>query len=149
MNVILLEDITNVGKLGDQIAVKAGFARNYLFPKGKAVSATQDNIIVFEKRRAELEQRATEKLQAAEKRAEALVDLVVNIAARASDEGKLYGSLGPREIATYISQAGSAVEKSEVHMPSGPIRQVGEHTVNLAFHTGVTIEVHVVVTAEE
>ena len=149
MNVILLEDITNVGKLGDQIAVKSGFARNYLLPKGKAVNATADNVIVFEKRRAELEKHAAEKLQAAQKRAETLVDLVVNITARASDEGKLYGSLGPREIAMHINEADNAVEKAEVQMPSGPLRQVGEHTVNLALHPTVTVEINVIITAEE
>lgn len=148
MKVILLEDITNVGKLGDNIAVKAGFARNYLLPQGKAVTATMDNIAVFEKRRAELEKTAALKLADAKKRAEALTDLTITIAAHASEEGKLYGSLGPREVAEEISKTGAPVEKSEVQMPS-PIRTVGEHTVIVYLHNEVTIEVKVIVTAEE
>lgn len=149
MNVILLEDITNVGKLGDTIAVKAGFARNYLLPQGKAVTATTDNIAVFEARRAELEQKAAEKLSEAQQRANSLTDIVLNIATRASDEGKLFGSLGPREIADELAKIGKSIEKSEVQMPSGPIRTVGEYTVDIYLHTDVTIHVNVVVTAQE
>jgi large subunit ribosomal protein L9 len=150
MNVILLEDITNVGKLGDQIAVKAGFARNYLLPQGKAVIATPDNVAIFEERRAELEQRAAERLAEAQKRAQdGLADLTLTIAVRASDEGKLFGSLGPREIADALAKMGKSVEKSEVQMPAGPIRTVGEYTIDIYLHTDVTAKINVIVTAQE
>lgn len=149
MNVILLEDITNVGKLGDQIAVKAGFARNYLLPQGKAVTATPDNVAIFEGRRAELEQRAAERLAEAQKRAENLADLTLTIAVRASDEGKLFGSLGPREIADELAKMSKSVEKSEVQMPAGPIRTVGEYAIDIYLHTDVTAKINVIVTAQE
>ncbi len=149
MNVILLEDITNVGKLGEQIAVKSGFARNYLLPQGKAVTATSDNVAIFEERRAELEKLSTEKLAQAQQRAQGLTDVTLTIQAPASDEGKLYGSLGPREIVDELVKIGASVEKSEIQMPSGPIRTVGEYTIHIYLHTDVTVDINVIVTAQE
>lgn len=149
MEVILLEDITNVGKLGDKIAVKAGFARNFLLPKGKAVTATSDNTVIFEQRRAELEKRAAEILAEAKQRAEQLESISVTIPALASDEGKLYGSLGPREVADAIEKLGIHVEKREVQMPLGPIRELGEHSIDLYLHMDVVVHIPIVVIAGE
>lgn len=137
MKVILLERVRNLGNMGDQMNVKSGYGRNYLIPEGKAVCATPENIASFEKQRAALEEMAAEKLQTAEKNAAALVDLVVTIAAKAGDEGKLFGSIGPREIARAVTEAGASVEKRHVVMPNGPIRHTGEHEVGVILHTDV------------
>lgn len=148
MDVILLQNIGRLGNLGDKVAVKAGFARNFLIPQGKAVTATAANISKFEARRAELEKAAAELLQAAQARADALNDLSVTIAARAADEGKLYGSLGTKDIAEAITQAGFKVEKSEIRLPTGPLRDIGEHNVSVQLHSDVTTTVKVIVVAE-
>lgn len=138
MQVILLEKVHNLGALGDKVKVKAGFGRNYLIPYGKAVFATQANLEAFDAKRAMLEQKAIDSLQAAEKRDQALKTLgSVTIAAKAADEGKLYGSIGSREIAEAITQAGVAVERKEVLLPLGPFRQVGEFTIELQLHSDV------------
>ncbi|MEC8639651.1 MAG: 50S ribosomal protein L9, partial [Pseudomonadota bacterium] len=123
MNIILLDKIANLGGLGDQVTVKSGYARNFLFPQGKAVPATKDNVEKFEARRAELEAKIAEQLAAANARAEKVAELAeVTIAAPAGDEGKLFGSVGTRDIADAITAAGVEVQKAEVKLPTGTLR---------------------------
>ena len=148
MNVILLEKVGKLGDLGDKVTVKAGYGRNYLIPFGKAVPANKDNLANFEARRAELESAAAEKLAIAEKRAEALNALSVTIEANAGDEGKLFGSIGTRDVAQYISDAGIEVSKAEVRMPNGVIREIGEYPTDVQLHSDVTATVTVIVVAE-
>ena len=148
MNVILLERVTNIGDLGEEVTVKNGFARNYLIPTGKAVRATQENRAVFEERRAELEKAANAKLTGAHERAVKLIDQRVTIVARASEEGRLYGSVGPTEISRALTDAVLPVAKSEVRMPDGVIRAVGEFDVDVQFHADVTQSIKVEVVAE-
>jgi large subunit ribosomal protein L9 len=147
MEVILLEKITNLGNLGDKVTIKPGYGRNYLLPQGKAVPATPENLADFEQRRAELEQKAAEALQQAQARAERLKELTIELAARASEEGKLYGSVGVQEIATAISDAGCPVEKREVLLATGPIHEVGEYVVQVQVHTDVVVDISVNVSA--
>lgn len=147
MRVILQEKITNLGDVGDQVTVKRGYGRNYLIPKDKATLATAENIAVFEKRRAELEKAAAEALVAAQTRAKLLEALAVKIEAKAGEEGKLFGSIGPRDIAEAIVAAGQEVTKGEVSMPEGPIRHLGTHAVNVRLHSEVTVTVNVEVVA--
>ena len=137
MEVILLEKMGKLGELGDKVSVKSGFGRNYLFPQGKAVPATADNVAKFEERRADLEKTAAEKLGAANARAEALSGFAVTIASKAGDEGKLFGSIGTRDIADALTAAGQAVDKSEVRLPEGALRHVGEFEVVLHLHPEV------------
>ncbi|MGM0434490.1 MAG: 50S ribosomal protein L9 [Pseudomonadota bacterium] len=146
MNVILLEKMHKLGDLGDQVKVKPGFGRNYLVPYGKAVPATEENIKAFEERRAELEKAAAERLKAAQTRGEALDGSAVTIEAKAGEEGKLFGSIGVRDIAEAVSANGTAVEKSEVLLPEGPIRMTGEYEITLQLHTDVqaTIQLNIV-----
>jgi len=148
MQVILLEKVGRLGNLGDQVNVKPGYGRNFLIPFGKAVAATKDNVAEFEKRRAELEAAAAARRAAAEARAAQLADLVVTIAANAGDEGKLFGSVGTRDIADAISAAGVAVEKSEVRLPNGVIRETGEFEIDVQVHSDVTQTIKLRVVAE-
>ena len=148
MNVILLERVTNIGDLGQEVSVKTGFARNYLIPTGKAVRASAGSRQVFEQRRAELEKTANAKLTDANERAEKLVDQRVTIVARASEEGRLYGSVGTLEISRALTDAVLPVTKSEVRMPDGTIRAVGEYVVQVQFHADVTQTIQVEVVAE-
>ncbi len=148
MDVILLEKVGKLGDLGDKVNVKAGYGRNYLFPFGKAVPATKDNLADFEARRADLEAAAAEKLSGAEGRAEKLNDLAVTIEANAGDEGKLFGSIGTRDIAEVITAAGIEVSKSEVRLPHGAIRELGEFDVDIQVHSDVTATVKLVVAAQ-
>lgn len=138
MQVILLEKVRNLGDLGDTVNVKAGYSRNYLIPQGKAVFANEENKKVFESRRSELEKKAKDRLSEAEKRADALKALNVFLDVLASDEGKLYGSIGPQEIVKEIQALGVDVAKHEVIMPLGPIREVGEHLVDIQLHSDVS-----------
>lgn len=138
---VILQEKSNLGKVGDQVTVRSGFARNYLLPTQKAVLATPKNLAVFEARRADLEKMAEEKYEAAKHRASKMAELVVEIAANASEEGKLFGSVGPRDVAEAITAAGVAVEKSEVSMPEGPIRNIGEYTIAVHVHSDLTVEV--------
>ncbi|WP_017937099.1 50S ribosomal protein L9 [Zestomonas thermotolerans] len=147
MEVILLEKIANLGNLGDKVSVKAGYGRNYLLPQGKATAATPENIAAFEARRAELEKAAAEKKAAAEARAAQLAELEVTITATAGDEGKLFGSVGTHDIADALTAAGVPVAKSEVRLPNGTIRQVGEYDIALHLHTDVEATVRVIVVA--
>ena len=149
MNVILLDKVANLGSLGDNVNVKAGFARNFLFPQGKAVPATKANLEMFEARRAELEAKVAEELAAAQARAEKLNALeAVTIASKAGDEGKLFGSIGTRDIALAITEAGVEVAKAEVKMPEGAIRETGEFELAVQLHAEVMANVNVVVIAE-
>lgn len=148
MKVIMLEKIGKLGNIGDVANVKAGYARNYLLPYGHAIAANKSNLEAFEARRAEVEAAAAERLAAAEARAEKLVDLVVTIATNAGDEGKLFGSIGTRDIADAITAAGVEVAKSEVKMPEGVIREVGEYQINVQMHSEVITAVQVNVEAE-
>lgn len=149
MQVILLEKIDNVGALGDLVDVKAGFARNFLLPQGKAEIASAGNVEAFELRRAELEQQQTESLASAEARAEKLNGLSVTVTSRAGSEGKLFGSIGTEEIRTAIENSGVELEKKEIRLPDGPLRSVGEHPVTLHLHADVNAEVTVVVVGED
>ena len=149
MQVILLDKIANLGSLGEQVVVKSGFARNFLFPQGKAVPATKANIETFDARRAELEAKIAEQLVAAQARAEKLEALAeVTLVSKAGDEGKLFGSIGTRDIADAISAVGIEVAKSEVRLPNGTIRELGEFEVAIQLHAEVTTTITVVVIAE-
>ncbi|MAZ88822.1 MAG: 50S ribosomal protein L9 [Cellvibrionaceae bacterium] len=148
MNVILLEKVGKLGNIGDQVSVKSGFGRNFLIPQGKAIPATSTNVADFEARRAELEAAAAEKKATADARAEQLADVTVTITANAGDEGKLFGSLGTRDLAEAITAAGVEVAKSEVKLPEGTLREVGEYDVDVQLHAEVTQTVKVVVVAE-
>ena len=148
MELILLEKVQKLGDLGDKVNVKPGYGRNYLVPQGKAVPATSANIAEFEKRRAELEKAAVAKLSSAEDRLKALEGFEIKLVANASEEGKLYGSIGPREIADEVEKEGPKLEKSEVIMGEGPIRYTGEHEVLVHLHADVETTIKVTVEAE-
>ncbi len=149
MEVILLENVTNLGVLGDRVDVKRGYGRNYLVPQGKAVPATADRIAEFEKRRADLEKKAKESLTAAEKRRDALSQLSTSIEQKAGDEGKLFGSIGAQLIAEAVSEQGVQLEKSEVRLPDGPIRQIGDYEIVVHLHSDVDGVVKLSVVPEE
>jgi|TARA_B110000977_G_C11080582_1_gene492787 large subunit ribosomal protein L9 len=145
MQVILLEKVGKLGDLGDQVNVKSGYGRNFLIPLGKAVPASAGNVADFETRRAELEAAAAEKVAAAQARADKLAGVVVTMESNAGEEGKLFGSIGTRDIADAISATGNEVAKSEVKMPEGVIRELGEYDVSIQLHSDVTTVVKVVV----
>ena len=150
MEVILLDKIAKLGGLGDQVTVKSGYARNYLLPKGKAVIASKANVEHFEARRAELEKQLGEVLAAAEARAAKLNELAeVTIASKAGDEGKLFGSIGTRDIADAITAAGVEVAKSEVRLPEGALRTTGEFEISIQLHSDVFATVNLNVVAED
>jgi large subunit ribosomal protein L9 len=149
MEVILLENISKLGKLGQTVNVKAGFGRNFLIPQGKAVPANAANITAFEARRAELEAAAAAQLAAAQARAAAIDALAtVTIAANAGEEGKLFGSIGTRDIAEAISALGCEVDKSEVRLPSGALRELGEFEIAIQVHGDVSAAVLVAIIQE-
>jgi len=148
MELILLQKVTNLGNLGDKVTVKPGYGRNFLVPQGKAVPATAANLAEFEARRADYEARAQAALGDAEARRARLEGASVTIYANASTEGKLYGSIGPREIAEALTRLGTEVGKSEVIMGEGPIRRTGEYEVVLHLHADVETPVKVVVEPE-
>ena len=148
MQLILLQNVTNLGKLGDKVNVKPGYGRNFLVPQGKATPATAANLAEFEAKRAEYEAKAKAQLEGAEGRKAALEGAEVTISANASTEGKLYGSIGPREIADALTKIGHKVEKSEVVMGEGPLRRTGEHEVLVHLHADVETTVKVIVTGE-
>ncbi len=149
MQVILLEKIDKVGLLGDLVDVKAGFARNFLLPLGKAEMATSDNVEAFKQRRAELEKLQADTLAEAGNRKGILEGMTVSITSRAGTEGKLFGSIGTEEIRAAFEAAGHTVEKKEIRLPEGPLRNVGEHPVTLHLHPDVNSEVIVNVVGEE
>lgn len=149
MQVILLDKVAQLGTVGDQVTVKAGFARNYLIPQGKAVMATAANIAHFEARCAELEAKAAEALSAAQARAAAIANLAaIVITSKAGDDGRLFGSVGARDIAEAVSAAGVAVTKSEVRLPEGALRTIGEHEVKLHLHAEVNAVVTINIVSE-
>jgi large subunit ribosomal protein L9 len=148
MELILLEKVQKLGDLGDKVNVKPGYGRNYLVPTGKAVPATKRNLVEFETRREELEKTAMQKLSTAEERVGALEGFEIDFIANASEEGKLYGSIGPREIAEEITARGIALSKAEVIMGEGPIRYTGDHVVLLHLHADVEAEIKVTINAE-
>ena len=148
MDVILLQKVKNLGNLGDRVKVKPGYSRNFLIPYGKAVPATATNVAEFEQRRAEFEAKANETLAAANARKARMEGASVTIKANASTEGKLYGSVGPREIAEAFSAAGLPLEKAEVIMGEGPLRRVGESDVEVHLHADVHTTVKVVIQPE-
>ena len=149
MEVILLENISKLGKLGETVNVKAGFGRNFLIPRGKAVHATEANTAEFETRRAELEAAADSQLGAAQQRADAINELgLVTITAIAGEEGKLFGSVGTRDISEAIAALGCEVDKSEVRLPDGPMRELGEYEIAIQVHGDVSAMVAVAVIAE-
>jgi len=148
MQVILLEKIKGLGALGAKVDVKPGFGRNFLIPQGKALPATARNLADFEVRRAELERQEAAVLAAAEARAAQLGELVVTVASKAGDEGKLFGSVGNRDIADAATAAGVAVDKSEVRLPNGPLRHTGEYEIAVQVHSDILATIKVVVAAE-
>ncbi|MDO7084300.1 50S ribosomal protein L9 [Pseudocolwellia sp. AS88] len=149
MEVILLDKIAKLGGLGDKVTVKSGYARNYLLPKGKAVFASSANVEHFEARRAELEAKLAETLASAEARAAKLTELAeVTIASKAGEEGKLFGSIGTRDIADAITEAGVEVVKAEVRLPLGSIRETGEFDIVIHLHNDVDTSIKIVVIAE-
>ena len=148
MEIILLEKIPNLGSLGDKVTVRPGYGRNFLIPQGKAVAATPEKIKQFEERRAELEKKAAEVLAAAESRAASIAAISVTIAHKAGDEGRLYGSIGTRDIADAAPAQGIAVEKGEVRLPNGAIRQVGDYEIGIQLHGDVTAVLKLAVVAE-
>ncbi len=149
MEVILLDKIAKLGGLGDKVSVKSGYARNYLLPQGKAVFASAANVEHFEARRAELEAKLADILTTAEARAAKVVELAeITIASKAGDEGKLFGSIGTRDIADAITEAGVEVVKAEVRLPLGAIRETGEFDIAIHLHNDVDTSIKVVVIAQ-
>lgn len=149
MEVILLERVQRLGGLGDKVSVKAGFARNYLIPKGIAVAATAANIAGFESRREELERREAEALAAAEKRANSLEGVEITVLRKAGEEGRLFGSVGPADIASSLAELGHEIVRQQVRMPDGtPIRQLGEFTVTIHLDSEIQAEIKVNVEQE-
>jgi large subunit ribosomal protein L9 len=148
MEVILLEKVGRWGVLGDKVRVKSGYARNYLIPYGKAVPANAANVASFEARRAELEKVAADRLAAAQARAEQLNGMAVTIVSKAGDEGKLFGSIGVRDIAEAVTVAGTELSKSEVRLPEGPLRSVGEYEIALQLHADVEAAIKLSIVAE-
>lgn len=150
MEVILLENIENLGSVGDKVSVKAGFARNYLVPQGKAKMATAENLAEFEAHRAELEKAAAEAKATAEARKQAIEAMgVIEITARVGSEGKLFGSVGVADICDAIESLGGDVQKSEVRMPEGALRVTGEHVVDIHLYTDIDTQVTVNILGEE
>ncbi len=150
MQVILLETIKNLGDLGSVVDVRPGYGRNFLIPQGKALPATKNNLAEVEERRAELEKQAAELLSAAEARAEKLAEATITVGAKSGDEGKLFGSVGTANIAEAISeQTGVQVEKAEVKLPLGAIRQTGEYEIDLSLHADVTVTIKLTVVPQE
>jgi len=149
MEVILLQKVANLGNIGDKVKVKPGYGRNFLLPQGKAAVATAANLKKFEERRAELEKLAADDFESAKLRSGQLDNFRLALHAKAGGEGKLFGSIGTADIAEALSKAGIRIERSEVRLPAGPIRLVGEHHVKLHLHSDVIIDLPVDVVAEE
>ncbi len=149
MQVILLQKVANLGNIGDRVKVRSGYGRNFLLPQGKATLATPENVARFEARRAELERAAREHLESAGERAAALKDFKLTIPAKAGTEGKLFGSIGTADIAEAVSKAGFKLERSEVRLPTGPLRTLGDHLVSLHLHADVDVPLAVSIVPEE
>jgi large subunit ribosomal protein L9 len=149
MEVILLQKVANLGNIGDRVKVRSGFGRNYLLPQGKATVATPDNVARFEARRTELEKVAREHLSSAEERATALREFKLVISAKAGTEGKLFGSIGTADIAEAATKTGMKIERSEVRLPNGALRTIGDHSVVLHLHADIDVPLAVTIVAEE
>lgn len=149
MDVILLEKVANLGNLGDRVAVRSGYARNFLLPKGKATLATPANVAKFETRRAELEKIQREQLAGAESRKAGFEGFKLTITAKAGSEGKLFGSIGTTDIAEAATAAGQKLSRSEVRLPNGPLRSVGDHVVSVHLHTDVNVDLQITILADE
>jgi len=148
MNVILLEKVHKLGGLGDKVSVKPGYGRNYLIPNGIAVSATPENIKIFEAKRSELEKAMAEKLSQSEKRKLVIEATMVTLAHKAGDEGKLFGSVGTLEIARAATKAGAEIAKHEVKLPNGALRQIGEYEIAIELYSEVTATLRLNIVAE-
>lgn len=149
MELILLQKVANLGNIGDRVSVRSGYGRNFLLPKGKATLATATNVARFEARRAELEKAANDELHSAQQRAASLKEFKLTITAKAGSEGKLFGSVGTADIAEAATAAGHALARSEVRLPGGPLRSIGEHAVQLHLHADVDLDLPVIIVAEE
>ena len=149
MDVILLQKVANLGNIGDRVKVKSGFGRNFLLPEGKATLATPVNVAKFEERRHELEKVARDHLVSAEERSVALKDYKLIIRAKAGTEGKLFGSVGTADISEALKRENFNIARSEVRLPNGALRTVGEHTVNLHLHADIDVPLAVSIVAEE
>lgn len=149
MDVILLQKVANLGNIGDRVKVKSGFGRNFLLPQGKATLATPANVARFEERRSELERVAREQATSAAERGEAMKDFRLKLIAKAGTEGKLFGSIGTADIAEACTREGFKMSRSEVRLPGGPLRMVGEHVVQLHLHADVDVSLNVTIVAEE
>ena len=149
MNVILLDKVENLGAIGDLVSVKSGYGRNYLIPAGKAALATAENIKDLEAKRSDLEKKAAEELAAAKSRGELIQGMQLVIPANVGSEGKLFGSVGPVDIAEAFNKVGVDVERSEIRMADGPIHEIGESEIILHLHTDLDIMVNVNVVPEE
>lgn len=150
MQVILLDKVGNLGSLGDQVKVKAGYARNFLVPRGKAIAATKKNVEVFKARRVELEAKLADVLSTALARAAQINELsTVSVTAKVGEKGKLFGSVGARTIADAVTASGVKVAKSEVRLPNGVLRTIGEHEVNFQVHSDVFAKLNILVVAED
>lgn len=148
MEVILLEKVENLGNIGDQVNVKSGYGRNFLLPQGKATLATPENIAIFEARRAELEAKQAEELAAAQGRADKLQGLEISITAKSGPEGKLFGSLGTIDIAEAATEKGVPVERSEVRLPEGPLRAVGDYEIEIHLNADINAMIKVTVVGD-
>ncbi len=148
MEVILLENVAKLGVLGDRVTVKSGYGRNFLVPQQKAVPATEANVEIFESRKAQLQELADEKLSAAKERGEQLEALSISITSKAGEEGKLFGSITVRDIAQAVNSRGVTIEKSEVRLPGGPLRELGEYEITVHLHSEVEVVLNVTVIAE-
>lgn len=148
MDVILLEKVENLGEIGDQVKVKSGYGRNYLLPQGKALLATSENVARMEALRSELEAKANAELGEASARAEKLTGLVVTVESRVGPEGKLFGSVGPIDIAEALAEMGHDVQRSEIRMTDGAIRVAGEHQAMLHLHSDVNVAITIQVAAD-
>ena len=149
MQVILMEKVANLGELGDVVKVKDGFARNYLIPHGKAKRATEANLKAFESRRAELEKAQAESLAKAQERAAKLEGLTIQITQKAGPDGRLFGSVTNYDIVEALTKQGHEVERANVRMPQGPLKQVGDFPIQITLHTDVTVTVTVSVLGEQ
>ena len=149
MDVILLEKVGGLGELGDKVSVRSGYGRNFLLPTGKAVIANAENLEKVESRRIELEKDQREALDAAQSRADALAPIELNISARVGEENKLYGSVGTQDIAEAIANAGIAVEKKEIMLPNGALREAGNHEVDIRLHPDITIKISLAINPED
>ena len=149
MEVILLQKVANLGNIGDKVKVKPGYGRNYLLPQGKAAVATAANLKRFEERRAELEKLAADEMASARLRAGQLENFRLSLAAKAGGEGKLFGSIGTADIAEAMTQAGFPLERAEIHLPAGPLKQIGDFEIPVSLHTEVNFNIHVSVVAEK